>query len=190
MPVAILCGGKGTRLSPLTDHLPKSLVDVCGQPFIVRQLELLKRHGYTEIVLLIHHLGRQIMDVIGDGSRFGVDVSYSEDGRHLPHPDQAIWQSSAWWGYEACFVLYGDSYLDCNYQKLERAFLVSGCEQLHTMYQKVPYGLRAFRHTPTRPKIALQVEMKTRYEEIGSFEGLAMVRAIVQEELCRQWMTK
>ncbi len=190
IPVCILAGGKGTRLSPLTDHLPKSLVDVCGQPFIVRQLELLKRHGYTDITLLIHHLGKHIMDVVGDGSAFGVQVRYSEDGRHLPHPDEAIWQSSAWTDHEACFVLYGDSYLDCDYQKLERAFLVSGCEKLETMYQKVPYGLRAFRHTPTRPRMALTIEMKKPYEEIGSFEGLARVRALLEENLCRQWMTK
>lgn len=190
LPVAILCGGKGTRLSPLTDDLPKSLVDVCGQPFIVRQLELLKRNGYTEIVLLINHLGQQIIEAVGDGSRFGVQVSYSEDGRHLPHPDEAIWKSSAWTEHEACFVLYGDSYLDCDYHKFERAFLVSGCERLETMYRTVPYGLRAFRHDPARPGMALTVEMRKLYEEIGSFDGLARVREIIQEELCRQWMTK
>lgn len=190
LPVAILCGGKGTRLSPLTDHLPKSLVDICGQPFIVRQLDLLKRHGYTEITLLIHHLGRQIMEAVGDGSAFGVAVRYSEDGRHLPHPDEAIWQSSAWTEQEACFVLYGDSYLDCDYQKFERAFLTSGCEKLDTRYQHDGYGLRAFRHTPTRPRMELRIEMQQPYEEIGSFDGLARVRAIVEEELCRQWMMK
>lgn len=189
MPIAILCGGRGTRLSPVTDHLPKSLVDVCGQPFIVRQLELLKRNGYTDVVLLINHLGRQIMNVVGDGSLYGVHVSYSEDGRHLPHPDEAIWQSSAWTDHEACFVLYGDSYLDCDYQKLERAFLASGCEKLETMYQKVPYGLRAFRHSPAKPKIALRVEMRDSYEEIGSFAGLRRVQTIVEEELYAKWTT-
>ena len=186
MHVCILCGGKGTRLSPLTDTIPKSLVDVCGQPFIVRQLELLKRNGYTDITLLIGHLGQQIIEVVGDGSAFGVNVRYSVDGRHLPHPDEAIWQSLAWKDHEGCFVLYGDSYLDCDYRKLEKWFWISGTEKLETMFEKVPYGLRAFRHTPEYPEIALTIEMKKSYEEIGSFEGLERVRAIVQEELCQQ----
>lgn len=175
LPVAILCGGKGTRLAPLTDKIPKSLVDVCGKPFIVRQLELLKRNGYTDIVLLIGHMGEKIRAVIGDGSQYGVLVRYCEDGPTLRDRDDAIWQSYAWERARALFVLYGDSYLDCDYQQLERGFLASGCEKLETMYHGVDYGLRAFRHDPSQPKIALRVEMANPWEEIGSFKGLERV---------------
>lgn len=179
MPVAILCGGKGTRLSPLTDRLPKSLVDVCGQPFLVRQLKLLKRHGYTDIVLLVNHLGDQIRAAIGDGSRFGVSVRYSEDGPAVQTftvqtRDDAIWQSPAYTS-SGCFVLYGDSYLDCDYAMLERVFLASGYATLETVYEGVGYGIRAFRRGLTG---VLTVQMPDRYEEIGSFPGLARVRAL------------
>ena len=80
MPVAILCGGLGTRLGDETKHKPKSLVDVNVKPFIVHQLELLKRNGYTDIILLIAHLGYQISAALGDGSRFGVQLRYIDDG--------------------------------------------------------------------------------------------------------------
>jgi len=186
MPVAILCGGKGTRLAPLTDHLPKSLVDVCGQPFIAHQLELLCRNGYTDIVLLIGHLGKQIMDAVGDGSAFGVRVRYSDDGAGVTERDDAIWQSPAWTEAEMCFVIYGDSYLDCDYAKLERGFRASGCEILETVHNGVGYGVRAFRHHPIYAGVALTIDMAQPFEEIGSRHGLARVRAILERQaLCR-----
>lgn len=175
MPVAILCGGKGTRLAPLTDHRPKSLMDVCGKPFIVRQLELLKRHGYTDIVLLINHFGDQIRKAVGDGSDYGVSVRYSEDGPTLKTRDDAIWQSPVYTS-AGCFVLYGDSYLDCDYQMLERVFLVSGYARLETVFGGEGYGLRAFRRIGTNT--VLTVQMPRPYEEIGSFDGLARVREL------------
>ena len=66
VPVAILAGGRATRLRPLTDAVPKALVDVGGRPFIDLQLALLRRRGLRRAVLCLGHLGEQIEAYLGD----------------------------------------------------------------------------------------------------------------------------
>ena len=72
LPIVILAGGLATRLGPLTERLPKSLVDIGGQPFAVHQIELLRRHGLTDITFLVGHFGEMISTTLRDGSRWGV----------------------------------------------------------------------------------------------------------------------
>ena len=74
-PVCILAGGRGTRLGALTNEVPKPLLPVAGRPFVEHQLELLKAHGAQRIVLSVGYLGEQIEAAIGDGSRFGLEIS-------------------------------------------------------------------------------------------------------------------
>lgn len=73
----ILAAGKGERLRPLTLATPKPLLPIGGVPIIHRTINLLKKHGLTEIVINLHHLGEQIESSLGDGSKFGVKISYS-----------------------------------------------------------------------------------------------------------------
>ena len=73
LPVAILAGGLATRLWPLTEAIPKSLVDVGGRPFAELQLELLTSHGIRDVVFLAGHLGDMLADTLGDGSRWARD---------------------------------------------------------------------------------------------------------------------
>src|SRR5882672_3259451 len=80
LTVALLAGGLATRLRPITEDIPKSLVDIGGQPFAGHQFELLRRHGLTDIVILAGYLGEKIQDTVGDGSRWGVRVRYVFDG--------------------------------------------------------------------------------------------------------------
>jgi ADP-glucose pyrophosphorylase len=82
-PVAILAGGLATRLRPLTEVIPKALVDVAGKPFIVRQLSYLREQGISHVVLCVGYLGHMLKDVVGNGENFGLNVSYSEDGSTL-----------------------------------------------------------------------------------------------------------
>ena len=71
MPSAvILAGGLATRLYPLTQDIPKSLLDVNGRPFIAHQLDLLKRNGFSHVVLCLGQHGAAVQEVIGDGSEF------------------------------------------------------------------------------------------------------------------------
>lgn len=112
--VAILAGGLATRLRPLTENMPKSLVPVAGQPFLAHQLELLRRQGVTRIVLCIGHLGDQIEAAFGNGSKFDVELHYSYDGAVPAGTAEALRLALPLLG-ETFFTLYGDSYLptDC-----------------------------------------------------------------------------
>src|SRR5688572_12560823 len=69
-PVAILAGGLATRLRPITEKIPKLLVEVAGEPFFSHQIRLLKASGLSHFVLCVGHLGEMIVDRYGDGSRW------------------------------------------------------------------------------------------------------------------------
>jgi NDP-sugar pyrophosphorylase family protein len=73
----VLAAGRGTRLAPLTDRLPKPLMPVAGRPMLAHILEFLRAGGIEEVVINLHHLGHLIEDAIGDGRRFGLRVLYS-----------------------------------------------------------------------------------------------------------------
>ena len=134
LSVAILAGGRATRLGPIAQDVPKALVDVAGQPFAVRQIELLARNGLTDLVFLVGHLGGQISDALGDGSRWGVRLRYIFDGPRLLGTGGSIRQAAALLG-DPFFVLYGDSYLECDYAMVERALAQSGRRALMTVYR-------------------------------------------------------
>lgn len=134
LPVAILAGGLATRLRPLSEQVPKSLVDVAGKPFILHQLELLRRNGLEEIVLCVGYLGEQIRKELGDGSRWSVCIQYAFDGRVPLGTGGALLHALPLLG-DAFFVLYGDSYLDCNYGAVEEAFWHSQKLGLMTVFR-------------------------------------------------------
>ena len=75
----ILAAGEGTRLRPLTSDTPKVLLPVGGKPLIEYQLFWLKSHGISQVVINLYHLGEKIKDFLGDGSRFGLEISYSNE---------------------------------------------------------------------------------------------------------------
>jgi NDP-sugar pyrophosphorylase family protein len=132
LPVAIVAGGLATRLHPITKTIPKSLVDVAGKPFIIRQLTYLRRQGITRVVLCLGYLGEQVEAVVGDGSAFGLGVGYSWDGPRLLGTGGALKQALPLLG-EQFFVFYGDSYLPIDFQAVERDFLASHKPALMTV---------------------------------------------------------
>lgn len=132
LPVAILAGGLATRLHPITEKIPKALVDVAGQPFVVRQLKYLRSQGVGRVVLCLGYLGEQVEAVVGDGSAFGMEVRYSWDGPRLLGTGGALKQALPLLG-EQFFVFYGDSYLPVDFRKVERNFLASGKPALMTV---------------------------------------------------------
>ena len=79
----ILAGGKGTRLKPITDEIPKPLLPVHGKPILQYGIELFKKFGITEIALSIGYKGDKIKEYFGDGSRFGVNIIYIEENEPL-----------------------------------------------------------------------------------------------------------
>ena len=132
LPVAILAGGLATRLQPATARLPKSLVDVAGRPFAVHQIELLRHHGLTDLVFLVGHLGQMICDTLGDGTGWGVHVRHVFDGSPALGTGGAVRRALLELG-DSFFVLYGDSYLECDYAAIERAFVGGGKNGLMTV---------------------------------------------------------
>lgn len=121
LPVAILAGGMATRLRPISEKIPKSLVEVAGRPFIFHQLDWLRDEGVKSAVICVGHLGERIVDAVGDGAAFGLSVDYSFDGEQLRGTGGALKKALSKLG-DAFFVLYGDSFLCCSFAEVQAAF--------------------------------------------------------------------
>jgi N-acetyl-alpha-D-muramate 1-phosphate uridylyltransferase len=132
--IAILAGGLATRLRPITETIPKSLVDVCGEPFVAHQLKLLRSRGIADVVLCVGYRAEQIQQVIGSGSAFGLRVRYASDGEQLLGTGGAVRRALGMLG-EDFFVLYGDSYLPCDYKAVLSSFRASDKPALMTVYR-------------------------------------------------------
>ncbi len=133
IPVAILAGGLATRLRPITEKIPKSLVPVAGKPFLAHQLEQLRSRGIRRAVVCTGHLGEMIQRDFGDGAAFGVRLDYSFDGPKLLGTGGAIKRALPLLDDEF-FVLYGDSYLPVEYHPIAEFFRRSGKLGCMTVY--------------------------------------------------------
>jgi N-acetyl-alpha-D-muramate 1-phosphate uridylyltransferase len=133
LPVAILCGGLATRLRPLTETIPKALIELNGEPFLAHQLRLLASRGVERVVLCVGYRGEMIRDYVGDGARFGLHAEVLFDGPALLGTAGAVRRALPLLG-ENFFVLYGDSYLPCDYAAIAGAFLRSGKRGLMTVF--------------------------------------------------------
>jgi NDP-sugar pyrophosphorylase family protein len=134
LPVAILAGGLATRLRPVTERIPKALVEVAGKPFVVHQLELLRARGVSRAVLCLGYLGEQVAAVVGDGRALGLEVACSYDGDRLLGTGGALRAALPLLG-DRFLVLYGDSWLDCDYAAVAGAFVASGRLGLMTVFR-------------------------------------------------------
>jgi NDP-sugar pyrophosphorylase family protein len=132
--LALLAGGLATRLRPITETTPKSLVPVAGEPFLAHQLRRLHAGGLREIVLCVGHLGEQIEDFAGDGSRFGLSVAYSRDGGTPLGTGGALRLALPLLG-RRFLVMYGDSWLTEPIEPVWRAFCESGKPALMTVFR-------------------------------------------------------
>lgn len=134
MPVALLAGGLATRLRPITEKVPKLLVEVAGEPFFSHQLRLLRAQGLTRVVVCAGYLGEMIVERYGDGSAWGVQLDYSFDGETLRGTGGALIRARPKLG-ESFYILYGDSYLPIDYRAAGRAFRESGQPGLMTVFR-------------------------------------------------------
>ena len=121
MQCLILAGGLGTRMYPVTEKVPKSLLPVLGRPFLGYQLDLLAAEGIRKVVLSIGHLGWQIRDFAGDGSQWGLEIQYCDEastpfgtgGAVRLAYDRGLLEPSF-------FVVYGDSYTAVPFRAIVR----------------------------------------------------------------------
>jgi len=132
--IVILAGGLGTRLRPITETIPKSLVEVAGEPFIAHQLRELNRQGIKDVVLCVGHLGKQIDNFVKDGSEYGVRVQYSYETQELLGTGGAI-RNALPLLKDDFFVLYGDSWLEIDYRAVDESFQNSGNLALMTVFR-------------------------------------------------------
>lgn len=130
--IAILAGGMATRLRPLSLNVPKSLVEVCKRPFIEWQLRLLAESGMTSIVLCLGHRAEEIIDFVGNGSKFGVEVEYSVEMEPLG-TGGALRNAKSLLG-EYFGVLYGDSFLPIEYSVIFDTYKNSSKLGMMTIY--------------------------------------------------------
>jgi len=116
MKAIILAGGLGTRLRPLTDATPKPLLLIKGKPIMQHAIENLRKHGIKDIILGISFYADKIKDYFGDGSEFGVNISYSIEDEPLG-TGGAVKQAAD--GIEESFILmWGDNLSDVNIKGL------------------------------------------------------------------------
>lgn len=134
LTVAILAGGRATRLGRLTQNAPKSLVEINGEPFAIHQLRLLQAKGIRRALLCVGHLGDLIQNAIGNGTNLGLQVDYSFDGASLLGTAGAIRNALPQLG-GSFFVMYGDSYLPCDYAAIVRNFEQSGVLGMMTLFR-------------------------------------------------------
>jgi NDP-sugar pyrophosphorylase family protein len=133
-PLALLAGGMATRMRPLTDKMPKALLEVANEPFIAHQLRLFRREGIARVVLCVGYKWEMIQDFVGDGGKFGLEVIYSVDGPKLLGTGGALRKALPHLGPEI-LVMYGDSWLDVPFAPIVEAFRASGKPALMTVFR-------------------------------------------------------
>lgn len=129
---AVLAGGLATRLRPVTEAIPKALVDIGGRPFIDHQLALLQGRGLRRFVLCLGYRGEQVEAHVGDGSPRGLEIRYAYDGERLLGTGGALRAAAPLLG-DLFWVLYGDSYMDIDYAAVLARFWDSSALGLMTV---------------------------------------------------------
>ena len=83
MYTVIMAGGKGTRIASMHPNIPKPMVPICGKPILEHQIEVLRKQGCTDIILIIGHMGDIIREYFGSGEAYGVTIQYIEEKEPL-----------------------------------------------------------------------------------------------------------
>lgn len=122
--VAILAGGMGTRLRERSGDLPKPMVPVLGKPVLHHQIELCRKHGFTNIALLVQHRHEKISEYFGDGSTLGVNLSYIIESE--PRGTSGALHDALPMLADRFLLLYGDTFMDVDLRKLWKAHETSG----------------------------------------------------------------
>jgi NDP-sugar pyrophosphorylase family protein len=120
--VALLAGGRATRLGGVAETVPKTLLEVAGRPFIAHQLALLRRGGIRRVVLCVGHLGDHVEAYVGDGAAHGLEVRYSHDGPRLLGTGGALRRAAPLLG-DPFWVMYGDAYTELDHAAVLADFM-------------------------------------------------------------------
>ena len=128
----ILAGGRGTRLAPLTDNLPKALISFHGKPFLGYVVEMLREQGFERVLLLLGYMADAMIDHFGDGSDYGVEISYrvtdADDLTAFRVKDATDLLDDRF------LLLYCDNYWPMQFDRMWRSFVESGAPAQITVY--------------------------------------------------------
>ena len=117
----ILAAGRGERMRPLTDTVPKPLLPVAGKPIVVHLIESLARAGLRELIINHAHLGGRIMEVLGDGRDYGVRIAYSHEAQGGLETGGGIHPALPLIASAPCAGVNGDIWTDSPFERLPRA---------------------------------------------------------------------
>ncbi len=140
IPIVIICGGKATRLYPVTKTLPKYLIQINETPFISYLLDLLHRRGIKDVILCVDRLGDMIEKYVGNGSFWGLNVKYSYADPELPLGTGGAVKNALPILPEEFLLTYGDAYLDVDYQHKVSIFHREKKPLLITVYKNNNIG--------------------------------------------------
>lgn len=118
MKAMILAAGRGERMRPLTDRVPKPLLEAAGRPLVEYQIEALREAGITELIINHAHLGEQLVDRLGSGRRYGVRILYSPEPEGALDTGGGIKQALPLLGGAAFLVVNADIWTDYPYGTL------------------------------------------------------------------------
>jgi MurNAc alpha-1-phosphate uridylyltransferase len=121
MKVMLLAAGRGERMRPLTDAHPKPLLQVAGKPLVVWHLERLARAGFRDIVINVSWLGQQIVDALGDGSRYGVHIEWSREPWPALETGGGLFNALPLLGDAPFLLVNSDVYTDIDFASLRIA---------------------------------------------------------------------
>lgn len=138
MKVAIMAGGKGTRIAAVNADVPKPMIMICGKPILQHQIECLAKQGLKDILLMIGHLGYQIEEYFGDGSEYGVKISYIKEDVPLGTAGALYYLKSV--VTEDFLLINGDIIFDVDIQRFAQAHAEnSGLATIFTHPNSHPY---------------------------------------------------
>lgn len=145
MQVVILVGGMGERLKPLTNNVPKPMVEVAGKPFLEHLLIFLKKNGISKFLFLAGYLGHIIKDYFGNGNKWDVEIEYSFENK--PIGTGGALRLAKEKLNETFFLLFGDSYLPINYRQMASKYISSKKKVMLAVYDNtddtdVPFNIR------------------------------------------------
>ena len=132
--LALLAGGKASRLHPLTHNTPKLLVPILGRPFADHLFTRLKSEGVAKVTILAGHMSDQIIDHVGGGDRYGLEIDYNIDGAAPLGTGGAVGKFCETTN-EPFFLMYGDSYLVTSYKDIHRSYLIQSKSCVMTVYE-------------------------------------------------------
>jgi MurNAc alpha-1-phosphate uridylyltransferase len=121
MKAMVLAAGRGERMRPLTDTVPKPLLRVGGRPLIGRHLAALARAGIREVVINLSWLGEKVRAALGDGAAYGVSIAYSEEGPVALETGGGIVRALPLLGPEPFLVVSGDIWTDIDFARVQLA---------------------------------------------------------------------